>query len=82
MANRRGKGGNRGSRSKTHRGQDVMRGRSFAGAEYADVNGGPTHDLDREGRTLPDESDEFVTDAEIEAREQRSRGHSPTKRRR
>lgn len=41
-----------------------MHGRSFAGANWANDEREQTRDLNR-----PDESDEFVTDAELEKRE-------------
>ena len=54
------------------RGKDVMRGRSFAGANIANTEEGQTRErqrvVDRAGEPL-DEINEEVTDAEIEARE-------------
>ena len=68
--------GRQGDPSKTQdeqstRGKDVMRGRSFAGANIANTEEGQTRErqrvVDRGGEPL-DEINE-VTDAEIEARE-------------
>lgn len=52
---------------------DVMHGRSFEGAEYAATEREQTEDIERNRHPEADESDEFVTDAELEARE-RERG--------
>jgi hypothetical protein len=52
---------------------DVMHGRSFAGAEYGANEREQTDERERAGRGHLDESGEsMVTDAEIEAREERS----------
>ena len=47
-----------------HKAKDVMHGRSFAGTNWAADEATQTRAKNR-----PDESDEFVTDAELEARE-------------
>jgi hypothetical protein len=56
------------------RGKDVMRGRSHAGANIFNTERQQTLDRQRiaeHGGEPLDEAGEFVTDAEIEAREQR-----------
>ena len=56
------------------KGKDVMRGRSFAGANIANTERQQTRDRQRiagHGGEPLDESGEMVTDAEIEAREER-----------
>jgi hypothetical protein len=55
-------------------GKDVMRGRSFAGANYAATQRIQTDERQRVAEQGGETLDEFgeVTDAEIEAREQRS----------
>jgi hypothetical protein len=53
-------------------GKDVMRGRSFAGTNWANTERGQTNERERvaeHGANL-DEAGELVTDAEIEAREE------------
>ena len=55
-------------------GKDVMHGRDFAGANIANTEREQTRDRQRiaeHGGESLDESGEFVTDAEIEAREAR-----------
>ena len=52
--------------------EDVMHGRSFEGAEWAATEREQTRHFRRVARHLPDESDEFVTDAELEVREANS----------
>jgi len=56
----------------TGRGKDIMHGRSFAGANIANTERQQTQDrqriADHQGEN-PDEFNELVTDAEIEARE-------------
>ena len=61
-------------RPQTSRGQDVMHGRSFAGANIANTEKEQTRDrqriADHEGETVDEAGEsQFVTDAEIEARE-------------
>lgn len=54
--------------------KDVMHGRSFAGANIANTEREQTRDRQRiaeHGGEPLDEAGEFVTDAEIEAREER-----------
>ena len=51
---------------------DVMHGRSFEGEQYAATEQEQTRQFERTRRHMPDESDEFVTDAELEAREANS----------
>ena len=53
---------------------DVMHGRSFAGTQWAADQEEQTRDIERASGARRDESDDFVTDAELEAREQRGRG--------
>jgi hypothetical protein len=55
------------------RGKDVMRGRSFAGANWANTERQQTRDRQRIADQGGENLDEFgeVTDAEIEAREER-----------
>ena len=56
------------------RGKDVMHGRSFAGANIANTEEQQTRDRQRvadHGGEPLDEAGEMVTDAEIEAREER-----------
>jgi len=56
------------------RGKDVMRGRSFAGSNIANTEEEQTRDRQRvadHGGEPLDEAGEFVTEAEIEAREER-----------
>ena len=50
---------------------DVMHGRSFAGTQWAADQDEQTRDIERQAGARRDESDEFVTDAELEARERR-----------
>jgi len=52
---------------------DVMHGRDLAGASYGATEREHTEDLERIAGDVPDESDEFVTDAELEAREAASK---------
>ena len=55
-------------------GKDIMRGRDFAGANIANTEREQTRDRQRvaeHGGEPLDESGEFVTDAELEARETR-----------
>lgn len=49
--------------------EDVMHGRSFEGADWAATEHEQTRHFRRVARHMPDESDEFVTDAELEVRE-------------
>ena len=51
---------------------DVIRGRNFAGEQYAATEQEQTRERERVGRRMPEESDQFVTDAEMEAREANS----------
>ena len=54
------------------KGKDVMRGRSFAGTNWANTERGQTNERERvaeHGANL-DEFGEMVTDAEIDAREE------------
>ncbi|HEX3865582.1 MAG TPA: hypothetical protein VHV78_02480 [Gemmatimonadaceae bacterium] len=53
---------------------DLMHGRSFAGVQWAADENEQTRDIERANGTRLDQSDEFVTDAELEAREARGRG--------
>ena len=46
-----------------------MHGRSFEGEQYAATEKEQTRQFERTRRHMPDESEEFVTDAELEARE-------------
>jgi hypothetical protein len=48
---------------------DVMHGRDFAGASYGATEREQTEDIERDAGIIPDESDEFITDAELDARE-------------
>ena len=48
---------------------DVMHGRSLEGASYGATEREQTEDIQRATRQAPDETGEFVTDAEMEARE-------------
>jgi hypothetical protein len=53
--------------------RDVMHGRDFAGANIAATEQEQTRDRDRAAQgKLADEAGEFVTDAEVEARELRN----------
>ena len=56
------------------RGKDVMRGRSFAGANIANTERQQTEErqriADHGGEPLDESGEEMVTDAEIEAREE------------
>ena len=68
-------GGRRGDGDDTSkRGKDVMHGRSFAGANWANTERQQTRDrqriADHKGENL-DEAGELVTDAEIEERDGR-----------
>jgi hypothetical protein len=50
--------------------KDIMRGRDFAGTNIAATEREQTRDRERVVRgAVPDEAGEFVTDAEVEARE-------------
>lgn len=51
---------------------DVIRGRNFAGEQYAATEEEQTRERERVARRMPEESDQFVTDAEMEAREANS----------
>jgi hypothetical protein len=51
---------------------DVMRGRNFAGEQYAATEQEQTRERERVARRMPEESEQFVTDAEMEAREANS----------
>lgn len=51
---------------------DVMHGRSFEGEQYAATEKEQTRGFERSRQHMPDESEEFVTDAEAEAREANS----------
>lgn len=51
---------------------DVIRGRDFAGEQYAATEQEQTRERERIARRMPEESDQFVTDAEMEAREANS----------
>ena len=51
---------------------DVIRGRNFAGEQYAATEQEQTRERERIARRMPEESDQFVTDAEMEAREANS----------
>lgn len=58
----------------SQRGKDVMRGRDFAGVNIFNTEREQTRDRERvaeHGGESLDPDDEFVTDAEIEAREER-----------
>ena len=58
--------------TQSKKGKDVMRGRSFAGTNWANTERGQTNERERvaeHGANL-DEFGEMVTDAEIEAREE------------
>jgi hypothetical protein len=60
--------------ARAQRGKDVMRGRSFAGTNWANTERGQTRERQRisdQGGEKLDESGDMVTDAEIEAREER-----------
>ncbi len=52
------------NRDKKPRAKDVMHGRNFAGTNWA-----ADEETQTRAKNRPDESDEFVTDAELEARE-------------
>lgn len=70
-ARRQGKDGRKGNAEQSAGEKDVMRGRSFAGANIANTEAQQTRDRQRiaeHGGEPLDESGE-VTDAEIEARE-------------
>ena len=57
----------------TNRDEDVMHGRSLAGAEYGANEREQTDERERAGRVHLDESGEsMVTEAEIESREERA----------
>jgi hypothetical protein len=51
---------------------DVLRGRDFAGEQYAATEQEQTRERERVARRMPEESDQFVTDAEMEVREANS----------
>jgi hypothetical protein len=51
---------------------DVIRGRDFAGEQYAATEQEQTRERERIARRMPEESDQFVTDAEMEVREANS----------
>ena len=51
---------------------DVIRGRNFAGEQYAATEQEQTRERERIARRMSEESDQFVTDAEMEAREANS----------
>ena len=51
---------------------DVIRGRNFAGEQYAATEQEQTRERERIARRMPEESDQFVTDAEMEVREANS----------
>jgi hypothetical protein len=62
-----------GKKDESHRDEDVMHGRSLAGAEYGANEREQTDERERAGRVHLDEAGEsMVTEAEIEAREERS----------
>ncbi|HEY9228662.1 MAG TPA: hypothetical protein VIP11_18550 [Gemmatimonadaceae bacterium] len=50
---------------------DIMHGRSFEGVQWASTERSQTEE--RRARPVEEEGDDFVTDAEIEARRLRSR---------
>ena len=51
---------------------DVIRGRNFAGEQYAATEEEQTRERERIARRMPKESDQFVSDAEMEVREANS----------
>jgi hypothetical protein len=51
---------------------DVIRGRNFEGEQYAATEQEQTRERERVARRMPEESDQFVTDAEMEVREANS----------
>jgi hypothetical protein len=51
---------------------DVIRGRNFEGEQYATTEQEQTRERERVARRMPEESDQFVTDAEMEVREANS----------
>jgi hypothetical protein len=67
-----GRRGDEGDGQQSTKGKDVMRGRSFAGTNWANTEREQTKERERvaeHGANL-DEFGEMVTDAEIEAREE------------
>ena len=59
-----------GKKRKKEKADDVMHGRSFEGAEYAATEREQTEAIERTVRAgQEEEPDDFVTDAELEARE-------------
>ena len=48
---------------------DVIRGRNFAGEQYAATEQEQTRERERIARRMSEESDQFVTDAKMELRE-------------
>lgn len=53
--------------------EDIMHGRSLEGASYGATEREQTEDILRNQHPAADEAGEFVTDAEIEAREDEQR---------
>ena len=51
---------------------DVIRGRNFAGEQYAATEQEQTRERERIARRSSEESDQFVSDAEMEVREANS----------
>ena len=51
---------------------DVIRGRNFAGEQYAATEQEQTRERERIARRMPEDSDQLVTDAEMEVREANS----------
>jgi len=60
-------------RERQGRGRDVMRGRDFAGTNIFSTEREQTLDAERAKRGI-DSTDEFVTEAELDARESRAQG--------
>jgi len=68
---REGSGSDRGRQD---RGRDVMHGRDFAGTNIFSTEREQTLDAERANRGV-DSTDEFVTEAELNARESRAQGN-------